>query len=119
MRSQRIGRVRAAVSRGYASGWPVTGRYRRILLICLIRGSRPIEAAQDRLAVIAQLRQETNSGGSVVRVEHVTRGKVHALACRRPTDIKPALVDANHQLIERNDAGKRHSRSEEHTSELQ
>src|SRR5262249_8500122 len=39
-RSQRIGRVSAGSSRGHAPGSPATGRYSRVLLICLIRGSR-------------------------------------------------------------------------------
>ncbi|CAL9595081.1 hypothetical protein SUDANB6_05338 [Streptomyces sp. enrichment culture] len=40
MSSQRIGRVSAGVSRGWASGSPATGRYSFTLLVRLILGSR-------------------------------------------------------------------------------
>jgi hypothetical protein len=40
IRSQRIGRVSAGSSRGQALGSPADGRYSRVLLIRLIRGSR-------------------------------------------------------------------------------
>jgi hypothetical protein len=39
-RSQRIGRVSAGSSRGQAPGSPAAGRYSRVLLTRLIRGSR-------------------------------------------------------------------------------
>ena len=40
IRSQRIGRVNAGSSRGQVPGSPAAGRYSRVLLIRLIRGSK-------------------------------------------------------------------------------